>query len=161
MGVELSILRRRAREVYDLGKPRFGVPDGLEPPSRTEMARFMPSTPNGRLFDDRMRSTNDAGFVALWSIMGTPNHSVFRLSAGDRDRIADLLHRGTDAATSAQRALEIAEDLIAWAGHDDLVLVPEADPGPVAHLGFDDDIEHYRRTGGVHRPGRNDEGDAN
>lgn len=148
MGTEYSIVRRLAREIYDLGKARHGLPRGMEPLDEAALEPMLGKlTPGER----RLVQAGGEGHTAMWLIMGTADRSVFRLGTQDRKRIADLLHRASDAVADRNAALLVADDLIAWAGGDDLTLVVDEEVETIGHLGFDEEIDHYGRTGGIDR----------
>lgn len=150
MGTEFHLIRRHDRTTYDLGKPRFGIPDGLPLPKSHETYGLLRRLFGAPGYETIARSTTDAAFSALWSIMGHPNFRRFVLTPADRERIADALHRGSDAIPDAATALLAADAVIAWAGDAEIVLSPDRNVECLAHLGFDADIDRYRETGSIH-----------
>ncbi len=148
MGAEYTIARRRGRGFYDLGKARLGSPDGVPP---LDDAALKPMLGELSARERRMVQAGGEGHTAMWLIMGTPDRSVFRLLPQDRGRLADLLHRASDSIPDATTALLVADDLIAWADQDDLTLIVDGEIESVGHLGFDEEVDHYVRSGGIDR----------
>jgi hypothetical protein len=99
MGIVFSLYKRKPKERYELGKHRRVYPEGmfasqesrvktivlldrafraLSTPTHEEKATYMAE----RLL------LSDPSYEAMWSIMGTPNYSVFKLSRFHRGSIA-------------------------------------------------------------------------
>lgn len=148
MGTEYSIIRRAAREIYDLGKARLDLPVGTP---TLDQARKAPLRVGTSRAERVILDASGPGHIAMWLIMGTPDRSIFRLGTDDRERLADLLHRASASVDTPTTGLLVADDLIAWADGDDLTLVTDHGIETLGRLGFDDEIENYRRAGGLHR----------
>lgn len=141
MGVEFAIAKRDPAETYYIGKPTL---------ERREADPAMPPAPDtGGLADvSQALRESDPGFLALWSIMGSADYAVFTLAASDSTALADRLWRGSSMIRTPADARRVADDIIAWAGGAELVLVTDDDHEEVEHLGFGDD-GRYRETGSI------------
>lgn len=142
MGVEFSIAKRDPPETYYLGKPTL---------ERRGSDAKTPSTSSddGGLADvANVLRESDPGFYALWSIMGSADYAVFTLDQSARDALAGKLWRGSRMINAPGDAETVADDIIAWAGDGELVLVTDEDHEDVEHLGFGES-EHYRETGSI------------
>lgn len=148
MGTEYSIAKRDPRETFYIGKANTGYAD------LSEMPRA-PTTPAPK--DPEARKTwlkaLGASLVhpaakAMWSIMHEDSYAVFRLSAADRNDLADKLFRGAQAIDTRYQADIVADAIIEWAGDAELTLVNDDGIAAVRHLGFED--SGYRQTGSVY-----------
>lgn len=135
MGTVFSLYKRKPKQRYELGKARMGYAPGMEPPKLT-------------LFQ-KIKAMNDLvqpGWGAMWSIMDTPNYSVFRLSRFSREDLADRIFRGSQNIDTIEDALKVADHMLAWAGDDEITLNPE-EPHDLAELGWA--TRGYRDVGGI------------
>ena len=151
MGTVFSLYKRKPKQRYELGKHRLGYAPGLAPPEKTLIQKLAELHKAWKATEDTMANyeayymqkmkINDPGWTAMWSIMGTPNYSVFKMSRWSREELADKLYRASSWVTSPEIALKVADHLLAWAGDDDVTLNPE-EPQELAELGWP--IRGYR-----------------
>lgn len=143
MGIEFSIAKREPPETYYLGKPTLERRDSdVSAPSTDDASSLLDITHALR--------ESDPGFHALWSIMGSADYAVFAVDQSARATLADKLWRGCRMIDTPRDAEAVADDIIAWAGDGELVLVTDEDHEDVEHLGFGES-ERYRETGSIMR----------
>ncbi len=151
MGTTFAIYKR-SKKSYALGKPRHGFAPGLEP-TEDEIIREMNASfersralttqyPDGvpiseweKNYTETMKWTNP-GWVAMWSIMGTGDYSVFKMSKWSREELGDILYRAI-YVPNRESAIVTADHLLTWAGDEDCVLMDEDHSGKdFADIGF-------------------------
>ena len=161
MGVVFSIYKRKPKERYELGKHFHGFRPGHEPSgikSRfDEIYTFtqlifaalienpIDADKLSRLQARRMALT-DPGWIAMWSIMDTPNYSVFKMSRWTREELADKIWHGSSNVDTHEQAMLVADHLLNWAGDSDVTLNPE-EPSDLSDIGWP--IRGYRLTGSL------------
>ena len=158
MGTVFSLYKRSPKQRYEVGKPRHGFAPGLAPPEKTLIEKMgmltavlrsiigPPSTKQLADHYEAMRELTNPGWGAMWSIMGTPNYSVFRLSRFSQDELADIIFRASQNIDTPEQAQRVAAHMLAWAGDDDITLNPE-EPGDLKDLGWP--TRGYRHIGGI------------
>lgn len=158
MGTVFSLYKRKPKQRYELGKPRHGYAPGLAPPETTliekigmlsRALRSIMGSPSIRDLSEHyaaMTALTNPGWGALWSIMGTDNYSVFRLSRFTREDLADRLYQGSQNIDTMEDALKVADHILVWAGDDEVTLNPE-EPNDLAELGWP--IRGYKDIGGI------------
>lgn len=157
MGTVFSIYKRSPKERYEVGKHRQGYPNDLAPPQEeiqekveALIAKFAKSPKDDMAafneYAQEMTQYTDPGWTAMWSIMGTPNYSVFKMSRWSREELADKLYRASQNIDAMEDALKVADHLLAWAGDDDVTLNPEEE-GDLKELGWP--TRGYRDAGSI------------
>lgn len=147
MGVVFSLYKRQPKQRYEIGKPRHGYAPGMEPPEKTFLEKLFflknkraeiigpPSTEQLSDHYTAMNALVDPAWGYMWSLMGTPDYSVFRLSRFTREELADIMFRASQNIPTLDIALKVADHMLAWAGDDDITLNPE-EPGDLKDLGW-------------------------
>lgn len=134
MGIVFSLYKRNPKERYEIGKPRNGFPEGMEPPGLiaqmdtllTEYNKQRGDTSALMKFSRAMLPLTDPGLAAMSSMVGdTGNYDVFKMSKWSQQELADIIYRAVGYVFSNKDALELADKLLAWAGDEDVILVPD------------------------------------
>jgi len=158
MGTVFSLYKRKPKQRYELGKNRQGYAPGLHPPEIslsnkisviTAAFKSIVGSPTDKQFSDYYDSTRaltHPGWNAMWSIMGTPNYSIFKLSRFTRDELADIMYRTSLNIDTMDVAFKVADHMLAWAGDDDITLNPE-EPNDLADLDWP--TRGYKNVGGI------------
>jgi hypothetical protein len=94
-----------------------------------------PSTQQLSEHYQKLTDLTNPAWGEMWSIMGTPDYSVFKLSRFTREDLADRFFRASQNVSSMDDALKVADHMLAWAGDDDITLNPE-EPNDLAELGW-------------------------
>lgn len=158
MGEIFEVYKKKPRESYELGKPELGYKPGTEPHNlRWQIIKH--SIASSRLLIDRNPAFLNShltegtrlfnpGRTALWSIMGTPNYSSFRMTQWSVEELADKLYRGCQAVQTREASIILARDLQAWAGNAECVLMPDDhDDDDFKKIGFP---TRYKQTRSVY-----------
>ena len=158
MGVVFSLYKRKPKQRYEIGKPRHGYAPGMEPTDETFLEKLFSlkkkrsefiGPPSTKQLSDHyaaMTELTDPAWSHMWSLMGTPNYSVFKLSRFTREELAHIMFCASQNIDTPEVALKVADHMLAWAGDDDITLNPE-EPGDLKDLGWP--TRGYRDAGSI------------
>lgn len=119
MGVEYSLVKPATGEAYDLDKP------AMRPPVSD--------------WKRRMKGVNPVhDFSRMLEVMQPSNHAMWRIGSDTgecalsvlserwtEEALADLVNTACLQENDRPQATAIARDMLAWAGNDQVVLVPD------------------------------------
>jgi hypothetical protein len=158
MGTVFSLYKRKPKQRYEIGKPRHGYAPGMAPPEKTLLEKLsllqktlaaLIGPPSTKQLSDHyaeMTALTNPAWSHMWSLMGTPDYSVFKLSRFTREELAHIMLCASQNIDTIEDALKVADHMLAWAGDDDITLNPE-EPGDLKDLGWP--TRGYRDAGSI------------
>lgn len=120
MGIEYHLVKLKTGHAYELGKPGAREPeDGW----MKKLQSMNLQTP----YSERMQVT-DPSSSAMWKIGSTTTDcQVNKFSKRwDIDSLTEVVDIALHTESSMKNARIIAQNLLEWAGDDDVILIPDA-----------------------------------